>query len=145
MISLGNLLRHVVPHMTLYRLFAWIMMPRRNHRHSRGIFIREAAKMPMEEFYIWFDLTQRFDDDYPLEKHLAPKVPKLYLLGEEDHLLARRTAKYARMDERAKVHVIPRCGHLYNIDSVQEFNRMALEFLARHPATGRKERASAGE
>lgn len=132
LIATGNMLRHVVPRMVLYRLFAWIMMPRSNHRRSRSIFIREAAKMPAEEFYIWFDLTQRFEKDYPLERHTAPPVPKLYILGEEDHMLAPLTAKYAGMDKGAGVHIIPRCGHVCNIDDVSEFNRAALSFMARH-------------
>jgi len=129
---MGNLFRSLIPHMVLYRLFAWLMMPRKNHRYSRGVFVREAHKMPRPEFYIWFDLTQRFEQDYPLEKHISTDIPKLYVLGEQDHMLAPLTAKYARLDKKAVVHVIPRCGHLCNIDKSAEFNRVALDFLARH-------------
>ena len=131
---LGNLFRGLIPHMALYRLFAWLMMPRKNHRYSRSVFVREAYKMPRPEFYIWFDLTQRFERDYPLAKHGSPAIPKLYILGDQDHMLAPLTARYARLDRHATVHVIARCGHLCNIDKSAEFNRVALDFLARHGA-----------
>jgi pimeloyl-ACP methyl ester carboxylesterase len=127
---MGNLFRFLIPHMALYRFFAWLMMPRENHRYSRSVFVREACKMPRAEFYLWFDLTQRFERDYPLEKHAAA-IPKLYVLGDEDHMLAPLTARYARLDPHASVHVIPKCGHLCNIDRSAEFNRAALAFLAR--------------
>ncbi len=143
---MGNMFRRVIPHMVLYRLFAWIMMPRKNHKQSRSVFIREAYKMPRVEFYIWFDLTQRFERDYPLEKHISTDIDKLYILGEQDHLLAPLTAKYARMDKKANVHVIPKCGHVCNIDNVTEFNRVSLDFLARHATiNGAKEIAAAPE
>jgi pimeloyl-ACP methyl ester carboxylesterase len=131
---LGNLFRILIPHMVLYRLFAWLMMPRKNHKYSRSIFVREAHKMPRQEFYIWFDLTQRFERDYPLEKHIATDVPKLYVLGDQDHMLAPLTARYARLDRNATIHVISQCGHLCNIDKSAEFNRVSLDFLARHAA-----------
>jgi pimeloyl-ACP methyl ester carboxylesterase len=129
---MGNLFRSLIPHMVLYRLFAWLMMPRKNHRYSRSVFVREAYKMPRQEFYIWFDLTQRFERDYPLEKHISTDVPKLYVIGEQDHMLGPLTVKYGRMDKNATVHVIPQCGHLCNIDKSAEFNRVSLDYLARH-------------
>jgi pimeloyl-ACP methyl ester carboxylesterase len=135
LLLMGNLFRSLIPHMVLYRLFAWLMMPRKNHKYSRSVFVREAYKMPRQEFYIWFDLTQRFERDYPLEKHISTDIPKLYVLGEHDHMLGPLTAKYGRMDKKAKVHVIPQCGHLCNIDSIAEFNRVSLDFLARHSAS----------
>jgi pimeloyl-ACP methyl ester carboxylesterase len=103
----GNVFRHVIPHMMLYRLFAWIMMPRKNHRLSRGIFLREASKMPRAEFYVWFDMTVNFEQDYPLERHITPDVPKLYIMGEQDHMLAPVTSKYGRMDQRPKFISFP--------------------------------------
>lgn len=134
---MGNWFRGLVPHMVLYRLFAWLMMPRKNHRYSRSVFVREAYKMPRPEFYIWFDLTQRFERDYPLKKHVSTAIPKLYVLGDQDHMLAPLTARYARLDQHAAIHVIPRCGHLCNIDKSAEFNRVALAFLARQGAAAK--------
>ena len=143
---LGNTFRRMIPHMVLYRLFAWIMMPRKNHKQSRGVFTREASKIRRAEFYAWFDLTQRFERDYPLEKHISTDIHKLYILGGQDHMLAPVTAKYARMDEKAEVHVIPKCGHVCNIDNIAEFNRVSLDFLARHsPIDAAKEIAAASE
>jgi len=43
-LKLGRTLQPVLPYMALYKLFANIMMPKKNHKESRTIFIEEAKK-----------------------------------------------------------------------------------------------------
>ena len=42
LISLGNLSKHILPYMWLYRIFAYVVMPQKNQRQSRHLFIRES-------------------------------------------------------------------------------------------------------
>ena len=46
----GNATKSVLPYMWLYRFFAFIIMPNRNHKESRILFIREAKKLYQKEF-----------------------------------------------------------------------------------------------
>ena len=42
---LGVLLKSVIPYLLLYKFFAFIIMPRKKHRESRNLFIKEAKKL----------------------------------------------------------------------------------------------------
>ncbi len=50
LVRLGNLGKHILPYMWLYKLFAYIVMPQKNQRESRHLFIREAKKLCQKEF-----------------------------------------------------------------------------------------------
>jgi ATP/ADP translocase len=54
----GNLFKYVMPYLILYKLFAFIIMPRENHKQSRILFINEA-KSYVKEFIKWFRLQHR--------------------------------------------------------------------------------------
>ena len=54
---LGNISKNIVPYMLLYKFFAWIILPRKNHRESRILFVREAKKVQQKEFLRWYKLT----------------------------------------------------------------------------------------
>ncbi|MEJ6674019.1 MAG: alpha/beta fold hydrolase, partial [Polaribacter sp.] len=44
LMRVGNLFKSVVPYMMLYKLFAFIIMPKKNHKESRILFVNEAKK-----------------------------------------------------------------------------------------------------
>ena len=53
----GNATKSILPYMCLYKMLAFIIMPNRNHKESRLLFIREAKKLYQKEFIRWFKLT----------------------------------------------------------------------------------------
>jgi pimeloyl-ACP methyl ester carboxylesterase len=51
LMRLGNIVKSVIPYLWLYRFFAFIIMPKKNHRESRLLFVREAKKaLPQRVF-----------------------------------------------------------------------------------------------
>ncbi|MFK4997382.1 alpha/beta fold hydrolase [Bacillus sp. N9] len=44
LVMIANLVKHIVPYMLLYKLYAWILMPHENHKESRLAFITQAKK-----------------------------------------------------------------------------------------------------
>ncbi|MBG7631453.1 MAG: alpha/beta hydrolase, partial [Bacteroidetes bacterium] len=50
LMKVGVLCKSVVPYLFLYKLFAFIIMPRKNHKKSRSIFVNEAKKLYQKEF-----------------------------------------------------------------------------------------------
>ena len=129
LIYLGNLLRGIVPYMILYKLFAFIMMPKTNHKKSREIFVREAEKLGKKEFFTWFDLVDKFEGEYPIKKLKNNKIPKLYIMGKEDHMFLKTIKEYVKVDKNSGLHIISDCGHVCNIDKPLEFNKVSLKFL----------------
>ena len=56
LVAVGNALKRFVPFMWLYRLFAWIIMPRKRNAESRDLFISQAKRVCQHEFMKWFKL-----------------------------------------------------------------------------------------
>lgn len=129
LVVLGNLLKRFVPFMWLYRLYAWILLPRLNHRESRLIFVREAQKLARTEFLRWFRLTMELTPILRLFEEKDTGIPTLYLMGEEDHMFLPAARRLASRHTRAVLRVVERCGHVCNIERPALFNRFSLEFL----------------
>ncbi|MBO9128109.1 alpha/beta hydrolase [Bacillus sp. 165] len=123
----GIALKRVMPYMWLYRLGAYIIMPRRGHAASRTIFIEEAKKLGYSQFIRWFSILGHSDTIYPKMNDNA--IPKLYILGEEDHVLLRAVKKDIQKDKSACYHVLANSGHLCNIDQAQLFNEISIDFI----------------
>lgn len=129
LMRLGDLLKSVIPYLLMYRLFAYIIMPRNSHKESRYLFINEAKKLYQKEFTRWFSLVA---DVNPLLKYFRFKdahVPTLYIMGEEDHMFLPSITKIVQGHSSASLHVIPACGHVVNVEKPLAFNEVAMRFL----------------
>ena len=45
LMRLGNMFKYVLPYLVLYKFFAFVIMPNKNHKQSRLLFINEAKKL----------------------------------------------------------------------------------------------------
>lgn len=129
LMRLGVLLQSIVPYLLLYKLFAWIIMPRRKHRESRNLFVREARKLYQKEFKRWFTLAA---DINPLLKIFRLKdtgIPTLYIMGSEDHMFLPSIRKLVADHRMALLHVIPECGHVVNVERPLAFNVECIRFI----------------
>jgi pimeloyl-ACP methyl ester carboxylesterase len=129
LVILGNTLKRVIPFMWLYRLYAWIIMPRVRHRRSRMIFIREAQKVARKEFLRWFRMTMELPPILRLFEERDTGIPTLYVMGEEDHMFLPAARRLAQRERNTALRVIERCGHVCNIDRPRLFNSLSIEFM----------------
>jgi pimeloyl-ACP methyl ester carboxylesterase len=134
LVLLGNGFKRIIPFMWLYRIYAWIIMPRAGHRESRMIFVREAQKLAHKEFLRWFRLTLELSATLRLFEERETGIPTLYLMGEEDHMFLPAARAIASRHTRAILHVIERCGHVCNIERPATFNTVSISFM-RDPLT----------
>ncbi len=125
----GALLKSVIPYLLLYRFFALIIMPRKKHRESRNLFINEAKKLYQKEFKRWFTLISEVNPLLSLFRIKDSGVPTLYIMGEEDHMFLPSITKLVENHQSARLHVIPACGHVVNVEQPHIFNQTALQFL----------------
>jgi pimeloyl-ACP methyl ester carboxylesterase len=132
LVHAGTAVRRVVPFMWLYRLFAWIIMPRPRHRESRLLFVNEARKLARKEFLRWWRLTQEVN---PLLRFFEEKelpIPTLYLMGEEDHMFLPPVRHIvSRHHRHSRLQVLEDSGHVCNVDQADLFNRFAIDFMKR--------------
>ncbi|MCF6093783.1 alpha/beta hydrolase [Microaerobacter geothermalis] len=129
LISIGNLGKYILPYMWLYKLFAWIIMPRERHTHSRLLFVNEAKKLCQKEFIRWFKLTKNIN---PFLKNIRMKefqIPTLYIMGEEDYMFLPPIQSFIKEKKYSRLVVLKNCGHVCNVDQAEEFNRVSISFI----------------
>ncbi|MDP5275708.1 alpha/beta fold hydrolase [Chengkuizengella axinellae] len=126
--ELGNACKNMVPYMWLYKLAAYILMPKKNHRNSRNVFVKQASMLGKSEFLKWFKLCKQTNKIYP-SMDTTIQIPKLYIMGSEDHMFINSTLKDTSNDTNRTVHIIDNSGHVCNIDNYREFNKVAIEYL----------------
>lgn len=131
LLKLGVIFKSVVPYLVLYRFFAWVIMPKRNHRESRFIFVTEAKKLYQKEFKRWFTLASQTRPLLSLFRSNDCGIPTLYVMGEEDHMFLPSVRKLVGDHGSARLLVIPSCGHVVNIEQPDTFNRETLQFIDR--------------
>lgn len=129
LIKLGAVLKSVVPYILLYKLFAFIIMPRKNHNQSRILFVREAKKLYQKEFIRWFKLTSDISPLLRFFRATDIKIPTLYMMGEEDHLFLPSVQKLAKEHLLAQMFVVSKCGHVVNVEQALVFNTKSIQFL----------------
>lgn len=129
LVAMGNLFKKVVPYMWLYKLFAWIIMPRKRHAKARNLFIREAKKLYQKEFLRWFKLTHTVNPLLRYFKEKETETPILYVMGDEDHMFLPPVRQIVQDQKKAFLEVIENCGHVCNVERPRDFNRISIRFL----------------
>lgn len=128
--------------MWLYKLFAWIIMPRKNHQESRHLFIGEAKNLAKKEFLKWFRLTYEVNPLLRYFKEKEMQNPTLYVMGSEDHMFLPPVKKMVNEFERSELRVIDDCGHVCNIEQPDLFNSISIEFLKQQSSAIKQEVAT---
>jgi len=129
LIVFGNLFKSVIPYMMLYKLFAFIIMPKKNHKKSRLLFINEAKKLYQKEFLRWFKLTSEINPLLRLFRTKDINIPTLYVMGEEDYLFLPSIKNVVAKHLTASLVVLKNCGHVVNVEQAQAFNTETLHFI----------------
>ena len=130
LMKIGNIFKSVVPYMVLYKLFAFIIMPKKNHKNSRLLFVNEAKKLYQKEFLRWFTLTSEINPLLRFFRTKDIKIPTLYIMGSEDHLFLPSIKKIVAKHTTSSLFVINNCGHVVNVEQPVTFNTQTIEFIS---------------
>ena len=129
LMKLGNVFKSIVPYMLLYKLFAWVILPRKNHKESRNLFIKEARKLYQKEFIRWFTLTSHINRVLKVFRNIDTKLPTLYIMGEEDYMFLPSVREVVKQHSVSFLHLIPACGHVVNVEAPHAFNKESIRFI----------------
>jgi pimeloyl-ACP methyl ester carboxylesterase len=131
--------RHLVPYMWIYRIYANILMPKKRHKKSRRLFINEAMKLRQKEFLRWFSLTADLSPLLRFFRAVELPVPTVYIMGEGDYMFLPQVKALLKMHRQySSLIVVPDAGHICNVDNATYFNRVALGYLIEKTAAKRK-------
>lgn len=129
LMRVGDTFKSVIPYLILYRLFAFVIMPRKKHRESRNLFINEAKKLYQKEFKRWFSLVSQVNPLLSFFRIKESGIPTLYVMGEEDHMFLPSISKLVKHHTTSKLLVIPDCGHVVNVEKPDIFNQEVIAFI----------------
>jgi pimeloyl-ACP methyl ester carboxylesterase len=129
LVVLGNAFKRFLPYMWLYRLFAWIIMPKKRHEKSRLLFVQEAKKLAQKEFLRWFRLTYEVNPLLRFFEEKELEIPTLYLMGEEDHMFLPPVRHIVGKHAFSVLEVLEDSGHVVNVDRPDLFNLLAIDFI----------------
>ena len=129
LMKVGVLCKSVVPYLFLYKLFAFIIMPRKNHKKSRSIFVNEAKKLYQKEFIRWFKLTSEINPLLHFFRTTDINIPTFYIMGEEDHLFLPAIKKVVISHLKSSLLIVKNCGHVVNIEQSDTFNNQSIQFI----------------
>ncbi len=127
----GNIFKSVVPYIWLYKFFAFIIMPYKNHREARTLFAREAKKLYQKEFVRWFKLTAEINPLLKFFRQVEVNVPTLYVMGEEDYMFLPAVKLVVEKHQLSELVIVPNCGHVVNVEKPEHFNESTISFLNR--------------
>ncbi len=132
LMKLGIVFKSVIPYMLLYKFFAFIIMPKKNHKQSRLLFANEAKKLYQKEFVRWFRLTSEINPLLRFFRAKDIKIPTLYVMGEEDYLFLPSVKKVAASHKLSQLFIIKNSGHVVNVEQPEVFNRETIKFIGQY-------------
>lgn len=130
LVAIGNVFKSVVPYLTLYSFFAYIIMPRKNHKPSRDVFINEAKKLNQKEFIRWFSLANKVNPVLKNFRKTELSIPVLYISGDQDVMFLPSIKQLVKTQKNyTTLIVFDNCGHVVNLDMAYLFNIKGVEFF----------------
>lgn len=121
----------VLPLKISYGICARIIMPKKNHKRGRSIFIREALKMRKKAFTSWLvklSGTKQKINQY-VDAINSNLIPTIFITGNEDYMFLKGTRKLASRINNSSLEVIADCGHICVIEKRDIFNEETIKFL----------------
>ena len=125
----AQVIKGFTPNIILYRLFALIIMPSKEHRFSRRVFINEAKKIKNKAFKNWLKLLPEIKNTIDNISTLNLTSPTLFISGIEDYLFISQIEEFVHDKSNCFLQKVKNSGHIVNIDQYQVFNNFAINFL----------------
>lgn len=129
LMKLGVRLKRIVPYLWLYKFFAYIIMPKKNHTPSRSFFINEARKMNQTEFIKWFSLVSSVRSLLLFFRNTRLEIPVLYIMGKQDYMFLPSVEKIVQHHKNSVLEIINDCGHVVNIEASKVFNIKVMNYI----------------
>ncbi|NIJ44727.1 pimeloyl-ACP methyl ester carboxylesterase [Wenyingzhuangia heitensis] len=130
LMKLGVFCKHIVPYLWLYNFFAYVIMPKKNHKDSRHFFVEEAKKMNQKEFIKWFSLVSSVNGLLSFFRETKIKIPVLYIMGSEDYMFLPSVKRIVKNHQNTSLTILPNCGHVVNIEASALFNKEVSSFIS---------------
>lgn len=137
-VQLARIFNLFLSYSQMYRLFSYLLMPRKRNQKARRIYQIQSQKLTQEEYLKWVGLYGEFFRLLSRFYHFAFPTPTLIVMGKDDYIFLKGARDYARRHQHAKLVEIPATGHICNIERPAFFNQLVIDFLGASKATAKK-------
>jgi len=122
-------LARLLGHRAFFRMGAHLILPRKNHKRSRDIFIRESDALSKTEFEKWMGLFGNLNDTLKRLFHAPTIVPHFLVSGSQDHLFLGPAKAFVQLHKCARIEIFPNCGHVVTIERAKKFNQACIDYI----------------
>jgi pimeloyl-ACP methyl ester carboxylesterase len=121
------ILTKFIPYKQMYRMFSWLVMPRKNHQLSRRLYMRQSALLTQQAYDRWIRLYGEFKKTLRSYYNADINIPSLVIMGSQDYIFLKAARRYARKSRFCQLEIIDNCGHICNIERSRDFNQLVLK------------------
>ncbi len=114
---------------TMYRTFSFLLMPKKRNQLARRIYQMQARKINQEEYLKWIDLYGEFFRLLKTFFHQEVPFPALVIMGGDDYIFLNAARSFSARRTNVSLAVLPKVGHICNIESPKAFNDLTQKFL----------------
>lgn len=120
---------HFLSYDKMYRVFSFLVMPRKRNQLARRVYQNQSKYLTQEEYIKWLGIYSEFFrllrdfSNQPIHSKM------LILMGEDDYIFLGSARKFAKNRDLATLKVIPKAGHICNIEKPKEVNLEIINFL----------------
>lgn len=118
-----------LPYRTMYALFSYLLMPYKRNQLARKIYQKQADIITRKEYLKWLGLYGAFFtllSNFQKQK-LGNRI--LVVMGGDDYVFLSSAKKFVSSQENATLSILPKVGHICNLEAPEGFNAVALSFL----------------
>nr|WP_246205963.1 alpha/beta hydrolase [Fulvivirga aurantia] len=119
----------------MYSVFSYLLMPKKRHQLSRRVYQIHAQKITNKEYLKWLGLYSTFFMTLRRFYNQDINFPALVVMGEDDFVFLKAAKRFTDKHENVNLKVIPKAGHICNIDNPKSFNILVKEFLTTPAST----------
>lgn len=106
------------------------IIPQEKYARSKRLFLNSAKKVSFDSFLSWIKVGEGVNARIKALFNEYVSIPTLYLMGEDDKLFLPQVEQTVRNSgENVSLVVVPKAGHVCNVDNRRFFNEQSLEFM----------------
>ncbi|MEM9337445.1 MAG: alpha/beta hydrolase [Bacteroidota bacterium] len=119
-----------LPYPVMYRIFSYLLMPRKRNQFARRLYQTQALKITQKEYMKWLGLYREF---FKLLSNFSTQTltfPSLVVMGSLDYIFLKNAYIFSDNQALSSIREIEGVGHIANIESPEVFNKISLDFLS---------------
>lgn len=120
----------IIPYRLMKRFIAHNMIPQREYKESKSLYLKSAKKLSFDSFLKWMKVAEELHTRIKALFNEYISIPTLYLMGEDDKLFLPEVQQTVKNSgDNVSLVIIPNAGHVCNVDNKSFFNQESLNFL----------------